>query len=302
VAASGRSQHPKEIGACTLLDRFQMTVPTLMMPAPLRDTGPTSLTCINGFADLNRSLSPCSSKSDSSEYDGGSATPPPSQWRFTPPSRQSRITSQSNTSCCSTPPLMVQSHTIRKPVLMKALYTNDVTKSVAQILGILELDPEIINEPFWDHDCEPPLCCAVRLQRPAAIVRLLLEHGACTEDTDSHGRTPAQIALESPEKPWMHGVPPFDVGAPPSWMHSVAPFDVPSPPSWMHSVAPFGVVAPPHLLDVGPKMGFFGAPSTYQYVRKEKDVHSPFDTWRAEIAELFEGHITNLLQPSKVIA
>lgn len=153
---------------------------------------------------------------------------------------------------------------------MKALYTKDVTTSSAQILDILKQNPDVINEPFWDHDCEPPLCCAVRLQRPAAIVQLLLEHGACPEDTDRMGRTAARIAAEAPAKAWMHRVPPFVVGT--------APHLVESRPR----MGPFGDLTMENLLllDEG-----YAAQSTYL-----PDVNAPMEKWRAEIAELFKVH------------
>lgn len=96
-----------------------------------------------------------------------------------------------------TPRAWVQSHRLPKPMLMKAFEK----KSVADVQAILQQSPEAVKELFWDHDCEPPICCAVRLKCPAAIVQLLLQHGASREDTDVHGRTPAQILAESQQQP-----------------------------------------------------------------------------------------------------
>lgn len=96
-----------------------------------------------------------------------------------------------------TPPPLVQSHRLAKPMLMKALEN----KSGADVRAVLQRSPETVNEPFWDHDCEPPICCAARLNCPATIVQILLEHGASIGDTDVRGRTPAQILSESQQQP-----------------------------------------------------------------------------------------------------
>ena len=62
---------------------------------------------------------------------------------------------------------------MRAPAMLQAL-RND---SVKDVQTALESDPGAASEPFWDHDVEPPLSCAVRLKCSVAIVRLLLEHG-----------------------------------------------------------------------------------------------------------------------------
>jgi len=241
----------EEITSCAQEDRVPLTSPSLLMPTPLRNTVHVAVLSTQDVADHQDVLWISSQPDrDESDYDR----------TFTPPPRQSQTTPQS-TPCSATPPPMVQARAIRKPRLLRALETRCVTTSAEQIRGILQQNPEIVNEPFWDHDCEPPLCCAVRLNRPITIVRLLMEHGARTDETDIYGRTPAQIASESPQKPWMHAVP-FDAGATSMWT---------SEPN--QNVAPV------------------------------PDVNSPFEIWRAELADLFTAHAQlNSISSIKVIA
>jgi hypothetical protein len=73
--------------------------------------------------------------------------------------------------------------------LLKAL----LEKSIDQVSAALLKDPSQAKEPFWDHDCEPPLCCAVRLECSVHIVKLLLDHGADPEATNVRGCKPADI-------------------------------------------------------------------------------------------------------------
>jgi len=68
--------------------------------------------------------------------------------------------------------------------------------AVEQLRSILQKCPEAANEPFWDHDCELPLCCAVRLKCSSSIVKLLIEFGASLESQDVSGHTPAEIARQ----------------------------------------------------------------------------------------------------------
>jgi len=68
--------------------------------------------------------------------------------------------------------------------------------AVEQIRSILQKCPEAAKEPFWDHDCELPLCCAARLRCSSSIVELLIEFGASLESQDVFGHTPAQIARQ----------------------------------------------------------------------------------------------------------
>lgn len=75
-----------------------------------------------------------------------------------------------------TPPPHVKSCSIPKPKLLKALESG----CLRQTRCILEDNPDIVNEPFWDHLGELPFCCALRLNCPDSILQLLLEHGAGT--------------------------------------------------------------------------------------------------------------------------
>lgn len=88
-----------------------------------------------------------------------------------------------------TPPPLLPGYSADMPALRKALYRN----SLDQVRKALEDDPDLATEPFWEHDWEPALCCAVRLRCDARIVQMLLECGASPDDTDKHGRTPMQI-------------------------------------------------------------------------------------------------------------
>jgi hypothetical protein len=76
--------------------------------------------------------------------------------------------------------------------LLEALKNN----SIDHVRQALEDFPEAAREPFWDHDCEPPLCCAVRFQCDASIIEVLLESQADMESADRHGRTPLQLLKE----------------------------------------------------------------------------------------------------------
>jgi hypothetical protein len=79
------------------------------------------------------------------------------------------------------PPLMVA---------LKAKYNKDQHKQVA---AALSEDPEAAAFPFWDHDSEPPLCCAVRFGCDSDVIELLLEYGADVNTMDIHGQTPMMI-------------------------------------------------------------------------------------------------------------
>jgi len=92
----------------------------------------------------------------------------------------------------TTPPPLVPKWKLTRPQLLQALQKN----SVKDVHSVLEHAPEAAGELFWDHDVEPPLCCAVRLGCEPAIVKLLLENGASPETKDMHGRTPAQILAQ----------------------------------------------------------------------------------------------------------
>lgn len=107
-------------------------------------------------------------------------------------------TSPCSARCCgpSTPPPLVPKWQLPEPPLLKALRM----KSEEQVHIVLKQTPEAVQDIFWDHDCEPPLCCAVRLKCSVAIVQILLEHGASTEAEDKWGRTPIEIVDQM--APW----------------------------------------------------------------------------------------------------
>lgn len=118
----------------------------------------------------------------------------------------------------STPPPLIPKSRIPRPPMLQALQS----KSVEQVRAVLLENPEAAHEPFWDHDVEPPLCCAMRLQCNTAILQLLLDYGASPETKNARGRTPAEIVWQrqpweteppmSYELTWAHvspGLPPF---------------------------------------------------------------------------------------------
>jgi len=98
--------------------------------------------------------------------------------------------------CTFTPPPLVPKSRNQRPLLLQALQKNDTNL----VCSVLHHSPEFASEPFWDHDCEPPLCCAVRLLCSPSIIELLLEYGASNDTTDARYRTPAQILWEP--LPW----------------------------------------------------------------------------------------------------
>jgi len=73
-------------------------------------------------------------------------------------------------------------------------------KSFEQVHAAIQACPSAAKELFWDHDFEPPLCCAVRCECSAAIVNFLLEHGADPEAQNVRSRTPAQILGHQPRQ------------------------------------------------------------------------------------------------------
>jgi len=102
----------------------------------------------------------------------GSPRTPPSRTRAAPRS--------------STPPPLIPKSKRPRPPLLQALQA----KSIDAVRETLLLDPTDATFPFWEHDYEPPLCCAVRLE---CIVKLLLEHEADPTATDKYGCTPLKI-------------------------------------------------------------------------------------------------------------
>jgi len=136
----------------------------------------------------------------------------------------------------STPPPLVPKTRKQKPLLLQMLQKNNYE----EVRSALQQNPESANEPFWEHDCEPPLCAAVRLKCSSSIVKLLLEHGAESDSKDVHCRTPAQLLPEmlpyktsSPVNnvlPW--GRMPACAAAPAPWVLST-PFQAHFHPSSM---------------------------------------------------------------------
>jgi len=85
----------------------------------------------------------------------------------------------------------------RMPPLLAALCSDNVV----QVRAALEEDPQAASDLFWDHEAEPPLCCAARRSCDPEIVKLLLEHGADPEAVDNRGRTPLVILASTPTAP-----------------------------------------------------------------------------------------------------
>lgn len=75
------------------------------------------------------------------------------------------------------------------PTLRSAMLAH----SHKQVREVLMEDPDSARLPFFDHETEPPLCCALKQKCSAEIVKLLLEHGADPEMTDRQNQTPADI-------------------------------------------------------------------------------------------------------------
>jgi len=94
-----------------------------------------------------------------------------------------------------TPPALVRSE---RPVLMRALRTH----KLEQVSSVLKHSPDLVNEPFWEHDCETPLCFAIRLRCSLAIVQLLIDKGA-TDDSNGllDGYSPVQVLYDP--LPWV---------------------------------------------------------------------------------------------------
>jgi len=80
------------------------------------------------------------------------------------------------------------------PPLMRALQLN----SMDNVQQVLDAASSAAQQPFWEHDCEPPLCCAARFACSPAIFMLLLQHGADVGAVDRRGRTPLGIISSEP--------------------------------------------------------------------------------------------------------
>jgi len=110
----------------------------------------------------------------------------------TPESPRTPTTKAPLRSC--TPPGFRRKLSNPGPKLLQALRA----KSLDRVKAALHQNPTEAQEPFWDHDCEPPLCAAVRLECCVGIVKLLLEHGADPEAQNVRGHTPAQLLKQTP--------------------------------------------------------------------------------------------------------
>jgi len=77
---------------------------------------------------------------------------------------------------------------------MKALARH----SVEEVQQVLDVDSSAAQELFWDHHCEPPLCCAARLACSPQIFKLLLQHGADVGAVNRRGLTPLGILSSEP--------------------------------------------------------------------------------------------------------
>lgn len=65
---------------------------------------------------------------------------------------------------------------------------------VHTVRRLLEAEPDLARERFWDFDAETPLCCAVRSGCPQTVA-LLLQSGAAVGDATAHGETPLSVLL-----------------------------------------------------------------------------------------------------------
>merc|ERR1712232_320566 len=104
----------------------------------------------------------------------------------------------------STPPPLVPKWKRPQPPLLLALKSKSIDHVRIALHGSLHY-PEAARDLFWEHDAEPPLCCAVCLQCSPSIIRLLLQHGACPEAKDKHNRTPLQVLHQAMPMPYQLG-------------------------------------------------------------------------------------------------
>mmetsp|Transcript_49134 Transcript_49134/g.117033 ORF Transcript_49134/g.117033 Transcript_49134/m.117033 type:complete len:245 (+) Transcript_49134:99-833(+) len=86
-----------------------------------------------------------------------------------------------------TPPPAPRPQKVHK--LLRALHMN----SLEEVQKALANDPEAASLPFLEHEWEPPLCVAARLNCSVEIVEMLLAHGADAQATDMYGRSPAKM-------------------------------------------------------------------------------------------------------------
>lgn len=89
----------------------------------------------------------------------------------------------------SLPPLPSTPARKSAPPLLQALQAN----SVDMVSDVIAGDADAASLPFWDHNVEPPLCCATRLSCDAPIVSYLLEARADVNATNVDGITALDI-------------------------------------------------------------------------------------------------------------
>lgn len=75
--------------------------------------------------------------------------------------------------------------------LLAALQKN----SVEDTRIACEANSDAATLPFFDHNFEPPLCAAARLQCSPDVVTLLLQYGADVHKCDVHGKGPLAVLL-----------------------------------------------------------------------------------------------------------
>lgn len=124
--------------------------------------------------------------------DGRSRTPPRATVKTQAAVVRSGTASPPPKQRSDTPPLAPRRRSL--PPLMKALAQNSLDK----VQQVLEEAPSAAPQLFWEHDCEPPICCAARFGCNPAIFTLLLQHGADVDAVDRRGRTPLGIVSSEP--------------------------------------------------------------------------------------------------------
>eukprot|EP00927_Polykrikos_kofoidii_P009407 TRINITY_DN13924_c0_g1_i2.p1 TRINITY_DN13924_c0_g1~~TRINITY_DN13924_c0_g1_i2.p1 ORF type:complete len:395 (-),score=65.90 TRINITY_DN13924_c0_g1_i2:414-1598(-) len=104
----------------------------------------------------------------------------------TPPTTPRNTSLFSHVGCLSLP-----SEPRRKPAppLLQALQVN----SIEMVRDAIADNADAAALPFWDHNVEPPLCCAARLSCDAPIVSLLMDAGADVNATNADGNTALDI-------------------------------------------------------------------------------------------------------------
>lgn len=79
------------------------------------------------------------------------------------------------------------------PRLLRALQQ----KNIDALMAALTEDPDSATIPFVERDMEPPVCAAVRLRCPAAMVAALLDRGADPGADDMWGNTAMKYLQQS---------------------------------------------------------------------------------------------------------